>query len=196
MDWKNITEALPLILVLLVWIISRVFGKKEDDEQPQNAEPVVQEAHQEEAIAIEEEIRRKIAQRQEEAQRPFEQAQTPLPETAAPLMQQNADTGNSWWEEQLRNKRRQLRDSQEAATQARQQLAKTASSSKKTYSSRSTRSQQIRSSSVYKATDKLPLLKNPQTLRQAFLYAEILGPPPGLRKSERSFQSSFWSAYE
>lgn len=192
MDWKDIKEALPIVLVALVWIMSQLFGKKEKDEEPKSFEPVTQDSSQEDVIFVEEEIRRKIAQRQENASKEAEV--TPLNEPVLSMNQEvEPEVEMPSWQKQLHEKEHHLAASKKAMELAYQQAKKTTSSySKKPPAQPSVLQTAMSSSSM----NKLPLLKEPQMLRQAFLYAEVLGPPLGARKGQNSFQSSFWSLYD
>jgi len=187
MDWKDIKEALPLVLVFLVWIVSQLFRKKEKNKEPESFEPVTQDSNQEDVISVEEEIRRKIAQRQKKA---FEQAKV------SPLNRSEESMNQEVEPVVYHIPSPSLQAAEIAYQEDQQAIGGTASSSSKNSPAQPIAPQTGISSPRYDSVGKLPLLKEPQMLRQAFLYAEVLGPPLGAKKGQHSFQSSFWSLYD
>ena len=66
MNWDQIKEFLPLLIFLALWLLGQAFGKKTDPEDAPTAPEVDEQADNDPHSTVEEDIRRKIAERQRE----------------------------------------------------------------------------------------------------------------------------------
>lgn len=165
MNWDKIADFLPLLLFFGLWLLTRLFQKPEDaDDKKPPASPYANE-NEENRSGVEEEIRRMIAERQgTEPESPIfspDIQEAPVPEI--PSIQ-----------DRLAEERRKIQE-------AKRTLAATRKKSK---------DRLAKINSLEPLEDKKRFfapLRQPDTLRKAFVYNELLNPPLGLRQPDGSF---------
>ncbi len=193
MDRFNLDWIAPVIFIL-IYFVSRLFSRGKDEEGEQPDAPEVERRTRD----LQEEIRRRIAERQQqhEAQRPVatqqpqsapaqsqrgtyrEPARTPPP---PPIPQPALVETQARMAAQME----QLRESQMHIEQSRRERSSPTSARAKqtTYGARTRTGRSDLRSAIRR------MGKDPQNTRLAFLYAEILGPPVGSRR--RRFMQYF-----
>lgn len=187
MDWLEIL--IPIIFVA-IWILSAIFGRNQEEDEPRRPRgrphPEAEEEVPGEVRRLQDEIRRKIQERQSgesEASRPertpapvaSRRAQPPRPQPASlsgagdPVQR-----GMIHYEEELAKRMKELKATQDRVSQVRREHGFPAPGKR--------RKRSASAPTPLRASALREILYDPQGARKAFLYLEILGQPVGMRE--------------
>jgi len=181
MDWLEIL--IPIIFVA-IWILSAIFGRSQDGEDaPRRPRPEREENEvPEEVRRIQEEIRRKIEERQS--------GETGVPKPATGRTQPSPPSrprpatayggsnpvaqGVVNYEAELAKRMKEVRATQDRVNQVRKDQG--------FHAPRTMRQRSTSARSPLRGRILREILHDPQGARKAFLYLEILGQPVGMRE--------------
>ena len=173
-NWDSITDFLPLLLLSGLWFIGKLLSREEEEQTPPpSSKGPKASTDSRKGLSIEEEIRRKIIERQENA------SLSPDLETlrgAREGEKSHSLPAGPTLQERLAEQRSQLRE-----TEAR--IAKVVQKAK----GNSTPSSSLTLSSKQVKRGKVIALHQPSGLRRAIIYNELLSAPISLRKIDGSF---------
>ena len=183
MNLEEIEQFIIPVLFLIIWVVGRLFGKKGNSlEEPE--EPESSQSPDERTRRIQEEIRRKVKERQDAAPEPLEPELPPVAPTAFPRADDPASSAlppepppvveeTPAYAAQMAQELHRLEQLRQQAEQLRNDVV--------VKKSADTSFPEVAEAPVY-AWQGLAALNDPYAARNAVLYYEILGPPVGLRR--------------
>lgn len=203
----NFLDYLIPIIFVLVFVLSRLFGPKEEQDGGDASPPPLfrregaEDAEESErAQQLREEIRRKIEERKQQAAGAGQNAPQPAPATRQPEPQRQAarsqQSQQPSYQDLLEQKRREIRRTEEAAAAIREsragsiprsayektrRVARTDTSSLGRSQRQSTYDIRARSGRPPIASEAVATLRDPNSARKGIILREILDKPAGLR---------------
>lgn len=198
---ENFFDYLIPIIFVAVFVLSKLFGPKEEGED-EPMPPVFRREHDEDeeenerARQLREEIRQKIEERKQQAAQRSGQDRTPPQQQPAPVPVSRQQSDSPSYQELLEQKRRQIEQTQQAAEAIRKssggalprsayentrRVSRTDISSLGRSQRQSTYDVRARTGRPQVASEAVALLRSPSSARKGVILREILDKPSGLR---------------